>query len=294
MDLNALRLFVAAVQCGSLSKASQQLDIPLATLSRQIVKLEAALQVQLFNRFKAGVKPTEAGLRLYEQVHLPMDNLLNAQEALFHEQNELAGRLRLSAIPTCTPLLAWVDEFCQRYPKVQVHCQLTERVLDLAADGIDIAFRVGNLQADHLIAKPILQSRAKLVAHPSLLAKWGVPQDPQALSRLPCAGWGRGDAMMTWQLGDERLNLNYRFASNDSYALVFAAKAGMAICQLPDFLADDLIQKEGLVEVLVDYPQPAHELYMLYAAHRYPSRTIKTFIDFVKHKSPLYKQKAAY
>ena len=76
MDLNAVRLFVATVQAGSLSKASDELNVPIATISRQIKLLEQSLNIQLFDRYKTGVKPTAQGQLFYEQVYLNIDNLL--------------------------------------------------------------------------------------------------------------------------------------------------------------------------------------------------------------------------
>lgn len=75
MNLNTLSLFVAIVQTGSLSKASERTGVPIATISRQISELEKSLQIQLFDRQKSGVKPTMAGQKLYDEVHLSIDNL---------------------------------------------------------------------------------------------------------------------------------------------------------------------------------------------------------------------------
>lgn len=82
MNLNALRLFVSVCQDGSLSKTSERLGIPIATISRQISELEKSLHIQLFDRMKSGMKPTMAGQQLYEQVCLPMDTLLHIEQTL--------------------------------------------------------------------------------------------------------------------------------------------------------------------------------------------------------------------
>lgn len=80
MNLNALSLFVSVVQDGSLSKASERLNVPIATISRQITELEKSLNIQLFDRKKSGVKPTMAGQKLYEQVYQNIDNLLQVEK----------------------------------------------------------------------------------------------------------------------------------------------------------------------------------------------------------------------
>lgn len=94
-----------------------------------------------------------AGQRLYEQVHLSIEQLATAKEVLFEEQGNLKGKLLLSASPACEPVLAWIADFQAAYPQVQVHCTLTDRLLDLSADGIDVAFRIGQLHGEQFIAK---------------------------------------------------------------------------------------------------------------------------------------------
>ncbi|WP_227503116.1 LysR family transcriptional regulator [Moraxella bovoculi] len=105
MNLNTLHLFVAIVQTGSLSKASERTGVPIATISRQIAELEKHLQIQLFDRQKSGVKPTMAGQKLYDEVHLSIDNLLNTKQVLFDDEQNLKGVLRISTVPACEPIL---------------------------------------------------------------------------------------------------------------------------------------------------------------------------------------------
>ena len=111
MNLNSLSLFVSVVQDGSLSKASERLNVPIATISRQITELEKSLNIQLFDRKKSGVKPTMAGQKLYEQVYQNIDNLLQV-EKVFSEHQEISGKLRISTFAGLQEVWAWVDEFC--------------------------------------------------------------------------------------------------------------------------------------------------------------------------------------
>lgn len=284
MNLNALRLFVAVIQHGSFSKAAERTGIAIATISRQIAELEKSLNVQLLNRQKLGVKPTMAGQQLYEQVHLSIENLANIEQALFSEQAQLQGKLRISATPACEPVLKWVAAFQAEYPHIQVHCTMTERVLDLSADGIDVAFRIGNLHGDHFIAKKVLQLRSKWVAHPDLLAQYGIPTSLQDLARFPLAVWARNDtSKIALSHSKQAVEIPYFFASNDSYAIEYMAKQGKAVAQLADFTVDRLVAENGLKEVLFDMPNEIFDLTMIYPAHRYPSSIVRAFVEFV-HK----------
>lgn len=111
MNLNALSLFVAVIKHGSLSKTAEKLGVPIATISRQISELEKSLQIQLFDRQKSGVKPTMAGQKLYDEVHLSIDNLLNAKQVLLDDEQNLKGVLRISAPPAFEPSLWWIGKF---------------------------------------------------------------------------------------------------------------------------------------------------------------------------------------
>lgn len=285
MNLNALRLFVAVVQDGSLSKTSTRLNIPIATISRQISELEKSLNIQLFDRYKAGVKPTMTGQKLYENIHLSIDNLVNATQVLFDEQTQIKGLLRISTPPNCLPVLDWIEQFLAKYPQVQIYCTATERILDLTTDGIDVAFRIGNLHGDDFISKKVLDLKSKWVAHPDLLMQFGSPQTVQDLANLPLAGWVRnGETMLRVQMHKQLVELPYVFASNENFSLEYMAKQGKAVCLLADYTAEQLIDQYGLVSVLDDWDSTIFELSMLYAAHRYPSSVVRTFVEFVLGK----------
>lgn len=285
MNLNALRLFISVCQDGSLSKTSERLGVPIATISRQISELEKSLNIQLFDRFKSGVKPTMAGQRLYEQTYLAMDNLMNAEQVLFEEQGNLKGVLRISAVPACEPILAWVGEFQAQFPHIQIHCTMTDRILDMTADGIDVAFRMGELHGEQFIAKKVLSVRSKWVARPDLLARFGTPSTMQDLANFPLAGWARnGETALSFKIDKQTYHLPYLFASNESSAVEFMAINGRAVCQLADYTADRLIRDYGLTEVLPTIVLPSYDVSMLYASHRYPSSIVRAFVEFIMNK----------
>ncbi|QLB18085.1 LysR family transcriptional regulator [Mannheimia granulomatis] len=286
MNLNTLRLFVAIIQNGSLSKAAERTGVPIATISRQISELEKELNIQLFDRQKSGVKPTMAGQKLYDEVHLSIDNLLNAKQVLFDDEHNLKGILRISAPPAFLPVLQWIGEFGQTFPNIQIHCTLTERPLDLTADSIDIAFRIGELHGEHFIAKKVLSIGTKWVAHPDLIAWLGTPNTLQDLKNFPLATWAKnGESEIVIQMGKEKITLPFLFASNDSYAVEYMILEGLAIGQVSDFTAEKWIHEGRLVEILPEWDKPDFDVLMIYAAHRYPSAIVRKFVEFVLQKN---------
>ena len=194
MDLNATRMFVAVAQAGSLSAAATRLGIPLPTLSRRIRDLERQLKVQLLERSARGAKLTEAGSRLYEHASRGIEALVEGKQAVVTDQARLKGRLRLSLPQTLEPWWELLAAFQRRYPDIQIYVYSTERRVDLIEDGIDVALRVGAIVHEAMVARRILSFRNILVASPKLVARFGVPDEPDTLHRFP-ARYGRRASM---------------------------------------------------------------------------------------------------
>ena len=171
MDLNAVEMFVNVVQTGSLSAAAQRLGIPLPTLSRKMRELEQQLSVQLLERTTRGTQLTDAGTRLYEHASRGIESLVDAREAVLSSQAQLKGYLRLSLPPSFEPWWAVLDAFQQRYPGIRVFVYSTERRVDLTADGIDVALRVGAIDHELMVARKILAYRHVLVASRALVER---------------------------------------------------------------------------------------------------------------------------
>ncbi len=220
-----------------------------------------------------------AGQRLYEQVHLSIEQLATAKEVLFEEQGNLKGKLRLSASPACEPVLAWIADFQAAYPQVQVHCTLTDRLLDLSADGIDVAFRIGQLHGEQFIAKKVGQIGSKWVAHPKFLARFGTPSTVKDLKNFPIAAWAKNEAsVITLGTGRQAVEIPYLFPAMTAMPLNIWQKA---VALLADSTVDRLVAENGLVEVLGETENPKFDLTMIYAAHRYPSSIVRAFVGFV-------------
>lgn len=285
MNLNTLPLFTSIIQTGSLSKTAEKLGVPIATISRQITELEKSLGVQLFDRQKTGVKPTLAGQQFYEQIALSVDNLTQITQHFAADDRDISGKLRISTTTGMDEIWAWIDEFGELYPKVSVHLQVTDRILDLVEDGIDFAFRVGELHTDSVIAKKVMTNRVKWLAHPKLLDRFGTPNTLADLANFPLVGWARADQkFLPIPNGKKSLELPYTFASNDAYAIENAIKKGRGVGMLADKTAHRLITENGLVEILPHIPMPEFAVHLLYVKHRYQSALMRKFLEFVIEK----------
>src|ERR1700756_3589654 len=245
MDLNAVRMLVAVVQAGSLSAAATRLSIPLPTLSRRIRDLERQLRVQLLERSARGTKLTDAGTRLYEHASRGIEALLEAEQAVVSDQARLKGRLRLSLPQTFEPWWDLLAAFQRSYPDIQVYVYSTERRMDLIEDGIDVALRVGAIVHEAMVARHVLAYRHILVASPQLLERFGVPAEPNALHRFPCAVWTSGiDVPARWELGEHVVEPKAVLSTNDYHHLRSRALEGDVVTELPPFLAAAPVRKK--------------------------------------------------
>jgi DNA-binding transcriptional LysR family regulator len=287
MDLNATRMFVAVVQAGSLSAAAIRLGIPLPTLSRRIRDLERQLKVQLLERSTRGAKLTDAGSRLYEHASHGIEAVLEAAQAVVSDQARLKGRLRLSLPQTVEPWWELLAAFQRRYPDIQVYVYSTERRVDLIEDGIDVALRVGAIMHEAMVARRVLSFRNVLVASPKLVKRFGLPEEPDALHRFPCAVWASHlDVPARWQLGGHVIEPKAVLSTNDYHHLCSRALGGDVVTELPPFLAAAPIREKRLVPLLPQYPLPEWPINLLYPPHRHQSTIVRTYLDFCQSYLP--------
>src|SRR6266850_1334949 len=287
MDLNATRMFVGVVQAGSLSAAATRLGIPLPTLSRRIRDLERQLRVQLLERSARGTKLTDAGARLYEHASRGIEALLEAEQAVVSDQARLKGRLRLSLPQTFEPWWDLLAAFQRRYPEIDVYVYSTERRMDLIEDGIDVALRVGAIVHEAMVARHALSYRHILVASPKLIERFGMPAQPDALHRFPCAVWAsRIDVPVRWELGGHVVEPKAVLSTNDYHHLCSLALGGDVVTELPPSLAAAPIREKRLVPLLPQYPLPEWSINLLYPPQRYRSTIVRTYLDFCQSYLP--------
>lgn len=281
MDLNAVALFMSVVKSGSFSAAAQQSNTPLATISRRIKKLEQELNVQLLHRSVTGVELTDVGARLYEYASHGLEALQEAEQNIRHEQAQLKGRLRVSIPPAFEPWWNLLQAFQQHYPDITLNVYSTERRVDLIHDGIDVALRVGAIVDETMVARRILNYRHQLVASPHFLAKFDMPVTLTDLYRLPCAIWSSDtNQYHPWKFGEQKINPNVVFSTNDYLQLKRLALTSPVITELPPFLSQQEINTGLLCPVLAQYPLPEQTINLLYPSHKHPSTIVRAYLDF--------------
>jgi len=280
MDFNAAKLFISVVNSGSFSAASDRTGVPIATLSRKINELEQGLNVQLLERTRHGVKPTYKGQQFFEQARLGIELLEDAQKSAI-SSHVLHGKLRLSIPPGFSLWWDLLTEFQQRYPEISVFCHSSERVVDLIADGIDVALRLGELNTDDVIAKPLMALETLFVASREFLTRHGNPETLTEMARLPVAAWeSLNNSAFIWNMGTEKVKYQPFFSTNNLEGLIHYALKGKAIVQLLDFSARPWLESGELVQLLPGQTPQKITLHLVYARHKYPSTLVRAYLDF--------------
>lgn len=287
LDYNSLRIFVASAQSGSFTLAAKNLDIPLPTVSRRILELERDLNAQLFDRTARGCTVTDAGEQLLARIG-PGVEILNEFESTSQlDSSQLVGRLRLSLPQSFGPWWELLGMFQRNNPGVNVSIYSTERRVDLLADGVDVALRVGSISDDSVVARHMGNFRHILVANPALAKGASHFTHPSDVLKLPCATWGSSiDEQPVWRMGESSINVNAALIVNDYLHLRDRALAGDFLTELPSFLAGRDLKEGRLVEVLPDHPFPYSSLHLVYRKLRYPRAIVRSYIEFCTANFP--------
>lgn len=289
LDFNSLRMFVASAQRGSFTLAAKSLHIPLPTVSRRMVELERELQTQLFERSTKGCVVTEAGARLLAQVAPGIEMLNEFESTSVLESPTLSGRLRLSLPQSFRPLWQLLGRFQREHPNIKVSVYSTERRVDLLADGVDVALRVGAISDDSIIARRVAEFRHILVASPQMAQRLAHIEHPSDLATVPCATWGSAlDERPVWRLGTHPISVDPGLMVNDYLHLLDRAVAGDFLTELPSFLAAEHLRNGRLIEVLPDHPFSLSPIHLIYRRLRHPRATVRSYVDFCAEHLPRY------
>src|ERR1700674_398348 len=182
-DLNSLTIFAKVVEANSFSEAARRLKMPTSTVSRRVANLEDQLGVRLLERSTRSLRLTDVGSEVLQHAQHSAELSESVDSIVSNHLSNVSGVLRLSAPPSISDslLAPLVGAFQASYPNVRVQIFITERIVDQIAEGVDLSFRVGELEDSALVARRILTYRHQLVASPEYLQKHTSPKTPQEL-----------------------------------------------------------------------------------------------------------------
>jgi len=283
MDLNEVLVFIQVVQEGSFTKAARVLGMPNSTVSSKVSALEKRLGLTLIQRTTRQLHVTPAGEAYYKRALAGFEQIRSAEDEVLATQGEPQGLLRITAPNELgmTVLPDIVTDFLSKYQKVRVDIVLTDRRLDLLADGIDLAIRAGELKDSTLVAKKLGAVAFSLYTSSKYLKRKGAPKKPSELNEhetLPFTHLGTE----SWKLTDGKSNvtvkLNPRAIVNEFNVGKSLAMAGAGIALLPTFFCRKELEQEKLVNVLPEWRTSHNPVHFVYPAQRYVLPKVEAFI----------------
>src|SRR5450830_1575741 len=290
IDLNDVAVFVHVVRAGSFAAAGRRLNIPSNTVSRRLQMLEEQLGVRLLHRSTRQLNLTAAGREFFERCAPGIEDIVQAGANLIDISNEAVGMLRVAAPADFFDnfSMEWIAEFMQRYPKVQLEFLLSDNTVDLIAEGIDLAFRAGQLPDSSLVARKLTDSHRGLLASPAYLDKHGMPASLEALAQHDCLAAANTAQSALWRLegpsGVESIRVVPRLCINTAQGLLRATRAGLGIALLPVMVAAEDLRRGSLVSILPQYQRDLSAMYAVYPNRRQLSLAVSALIDFVAEK----------
>lgn len=286
VDLNLLSIFAAVARTSSFSAAAKELGLPKSSVSRGIAGLELAMGVRLVNRTTRHVALSTAGVALHERVSPQLTALIRSIGALPELEEQPSGKLRITAIAdfAATVLAEIVARFIARHPAVEIELHLTTKIIDLVAEGFDLAFRnsTRRLRDSSLRARKVGSLGMQIFAAPSYLARRGSPRSP---ADLASHDWVIYPGFKSLRLESAGVTASVeprgRIVCDDMTFIRAAIGSGAGLALLPTFLAEADVTTGALVRVLPRWTTRSGDLWIVSTAAKHAPRKVTAFRDFV-------------
>jgi DNA-binding transcriptional LysR family regulator len=289
-DLNDMLYFTEVVESGGFAAAARRLKLPKSKLSRRVAALEGRLGVRLLQRTTRKLSLTDVGALYLRHCSAMRDAALAAQEAVEYIQTEPRGTIRVAcpltlALATIGPL---IPIFMARYPQVRIEMRVSNRVVDLVEEGVDVALRVRPTLEDSasLVVKNFGESRTLLVASPQQLQLQWQPTQPEQLLGLDTVSMSAIDGKASWVLrgpdgASHTLVHQPRYCADDLDTLRFAVLGGIGMCFMPDYMCEDYLRSGQMVEVLPGWNPTPGIFHAVYPTRRGMVPAVRAFLDFL-------------
>jgi DNA-binding transcriptional LysR family regulator len=284
--LREMELFVRVVETGSFSAAARDLKLGQPAISKTIAALEERLGVRLLVRSTRQLAPTEAGAAFYERALRAITEANEADAAALGAGAGLEGRLRI-----CTPVtfarlhvVPKLGVFLDAHPRLRLELVMDDRVIDLVAENIDAALRLGNLNDSSLRVRKLAQAERYVVASPVYLAKRGVPANPTDLLEHDGIIYGQSSGGQEWLFrrgtSETSIQLRTRLTLSAAEGVREAVLAGQGFAITSRWMFAPELQSGAVVPVLTEWTLPPMELWVVYPSGKLTSTKARAFVKW--------------
>lgn len=290
--LATIRAFVAVADTGSFTAAAERLGLSRALTSKYVAHLENRLGTRLLNRTTRHVEMNSAGRAYRERVVLLLSDFDDLEGAVRDRRETPSGRLRIAAPVTFTErfLPLPIAEFTDRFPEVSLELSLSDRQVDVVAEGFDVAVRIGNLVDSSLIARRLAGATSVICAAPDYLERRGVPNTLAELATHRCVLDDNLQPRGLWSLliygKRQSVAVHGPVCVNSAGIVRSLVLAGQGIGLCPSFMVAGDIRSKALVPLFAAHRQPEIGIHAVYAHNRHLSSAVRAFIDHLADRLP--------
>lgn len=292
--LQSMHVFARVAELGSFTRAADAIPLGRPQVTRAIQELEAVIGVRLFQRTTRQVRLTTEGEQFYDRVKDILGNVAEATTMFGTSGAALRGRLRVD-IPTAfsqPAFIACLREFTCDHPQIEMALGVTDRTVDLVAEGVDCVLRIGDLPDSSLVARRIGMATMVTCAAPAYLHTFGTPETLEALRAHRGVSFlsGQNHRPLPWQFSQDGTDQSYvnrqGIIVNESNAYVQCGVAGFGILQAPGITLDKYLADGSLVEVLKRYRPRPRPVSVLYPSRTHLAPQVNAFVDWLSQIFP--------
>ena len=287
-NLDDLRVLLATAETGSLTAAGRRCGLSTAAVSAAMKRLEATLGARLFERTTRSVRPTPEGDVMIDHARRALEIVAEGQALVSAGCGELAGTIRISAATAMSHvvLAPWLAEFAAQHPGLEIDLQVSDSLIDLVRDGIDVALRNGPLPDSTMVARLLAGAHRVACASPDYLARHGTPQHPSELAQHECITYQvRGRRLSVWRFtpheGGEacEVRVRGRLASDTAAVAHLWARQGRGVVYQSELDLGDSIARGELVPLFADHVGAEAPLYAVLPSKRFVPQRVKVLVD---------------
>lgn len=286
--LIGMRVFAQVVEAKSFSAAADKLGMSKSLASRLVSALERSLSVKLLNRSTRRLSLTEGGALFYEHCARIVQEAELAEQRLSFVQSEPVGLVKVTAVPAFAirHVLPALNDFYQKYPKIQVKLFCSNRAVELSDEGFDLGIRVSFAPAPQLIARRLAANRSVLCASPAYLERHGIPRRIEDLRKHQCVLFPALAPKGVWTFRRDGRKYSVQvggvFETDEMDAVRAAVVSGLGISPLPAYLVADALRDGQLIPMLRKFQLvPESAIYLVYLPNRTLSSRVRALIDFL-------------
>lgn len=284
--LEAMSILLTVVEAGSLSAAGRQLGIPLATVSRKVAELETHLRARLLNRSSRQITLTDAGRSYIAACRRILEDVAEAERIAAGEYQVPKGDLMITAPIVFGRLhvLPIALEFLRTYPEIDLRIALSDRVVSILEEHVDLAVRIGELPDSSLVATRVGSIRRVICASPAYFAERGVPGEPGDLGSHDCITFEGLMSPHAWTFALERSDtsvpIHSRLVVNTAEAAIDAAIAGVGVTRVLSYQVADAVMAGSLAVALRDFEPEPWPVSFVHTSGRLLPLKVRAFLDF--------------